>query len=326
MLTRVTLCMSVLVLGLGPAQAHVPEGPVRGIWQWPADALPVMDGDLSEWEVVPDSLWIDLGTLGADGSPLFRALTATPNDGTGSPEVDYFVEMGGPEVEADPADLAVRLAIGWNDETDRLYFAQQRFDEVFDRDGLNSGAALCGEDGIELLIDADHSGGRIGPEGRTAQISAFGFPPIDTQNGHLSLPMGLWHLMWPSFYTTWPAREPYSCCPDSYILEGQHGAEATLTAEWWSVYYNDWDSTWPENSVQADLSEGQIIGMGIRLCDSDLGTPDAVDSRATAWVTAGPRGQMDADHISDWVLLPVSDYWTGVESTTWGQVKASFKQ
>ena len=49
MLTRVTLYMSVLLLSLGPAQAHVPEGTVRGIWYWPADALPVMDGDLSEW-------------------------------------------------------------------------------------------------------------------------------------------------------------------------------------------------------------------------------------------------------------------------------------
>ncbi len=37
-----------------------------------------------------------------------------------------------------------------------------------------------------------------------------------------------------------------------------------------------------------------------------------------AWV--GP------DYLSDWILLPVSDYRTTVESTTWGQVKASFRQ
>ena len=37
-----------------------------------------------------------------------------------------------------------------------------------------------------------------------------------------------------------------------------------------------------------------------------------------AWV--GP------DYLSDWILLPVSDYWTRVESTSWGQIKASFVQ
>ena len=131
--------------------------------------------------------------------------------------------------------------------------------------------------------------------------------------------------MWTSSATTWQAREPYSCCPDAYILEGEHGAEATLTAEWWSVYFNDLDHESPENSVQADLSEGQIIGMGIRLCDSDLGTVYD-DSRDVAWSTAGFRVWVGPEHLSDWILLPVSDYWTRVESTSWGQIKASFAQ
>ena len=61
MTMREKLTLAVLLVGLGPAQAHVLPGTVRGIWQWPADMLPTLDRDLSEWEVVPDSLWLHLG-------------------------------------------------------------------------------------------------------------------------------------------------------------------------------------------------------------------------------------------------------------------------
>ncbi len=128
---------------------------------------------------------------------------------------------------------------------------------------------------------------------------------------------------------TWHDKEPYSCCPDAYTLEGEHGTEATLIAEWWSVYYNDlllWDAS--AFSVQAELSEGQIIGMGIAFCDADLGTTrDDADSRAARWATGGRDGSTwwkDSDYLTDWILLPVSDLWTGIERTSWGQVKASF--
>ena len=43
--------------------------------------------------------------------------------------------------------------------------------------------------------------------------------------------------MWTS-NASWHDKEPYSCCPDGYTLVGEHGTEATLTAEWWSRYFN----------------------------------------------------------------------------------------
>ncbi|MCY3738705.1 MAG: hypothetical protein OXG13_20065 [Gemmatimonadaceae bacterium] len=320
MILRATLSITILLLGLAPARAHVPEGTVLGIWQWPLEALPVMDGDLSEWEVVPDSLWLDLNTLDADGNPLFWAVAGG--------------ETGRPGTEADPADLTIRVAVGWNDETDRLYFAQHRLDDIFDRDGEEPPGVCGGEDNVWVNVDADHSGGWLVPPwvsdepgwtGRNAQSALFLFPPIVLPPP----PRGptAWHWMWTSS-AAWHDKEPYSCCPESCILEGEHGAEATLTAEWWSVYYNELIYNSPEDSVPADLSEGQIIGMGIRLCDADLGSGyDEADSRAAAWSTGGPASNAwvkDNKYLSDWILLPVSDFWTSVEHTSWGQVKASF--
>ena len=318
MSARAPLSMTILLQGLGPAQAHVPAGTVLGIWQWPLEALPVMDGDLSEWEVVPDSLWLDLNTLDADGNPLFWARDWEAQ----SPAAGRY------GTEADPADLTMRFAIGWNDETDRLYFAQQRHDDLFDRRDSDEPISLCvGHDGVDVHVDADHSGlpnaecysdfgcDIIYDRGRSAQQALFLFPSISVTSSYLD-----WHWMWMSS-ATWHDKEPYSCCPDAYTLEGEHGAEGVLIAEWWSVYYNDLDHDSPANSVQAELSEGQIIGMGIAFCDDDLGTSE------DRWATGGRDGSAwwkESDYLSDWILLPVSDYWTGIEHTSWGQVKASF--
>ena len=134
MILRATLSISILLLTLGPAPAHVPAGTVRGIWQWPLEALPVMDGDLSEWEVVPDSLWLDLNTLDADGNPLFWARDWEARS----------AEKGQYGTEADPADLTMRFAVGWNDETDRLYFAQHRHDDLYDRDSAELPVSAAG--------------------------------------------------------------------------------------------------------------------------------------------------------------------------------------
>ena len=42
------------------AFAHIPEGRVFGVFQFPTDKLPVLDGNISEWDAVPDEMWIDL--------------------------------------------------------------------------------------------------------------------------------------------------------------------------------------------------------------------------------------------------------------------------
>ncbi|MCY3738706.1 MAG: hypothetical protein OXG13_20070 [Gemmatimonadaceae bacterium] len=333
MILRATLSMTILLQGLGPAQAHVPAGTVLGIWQWPVEALPVMDGDLSEWEVVPDSLWLDLNTLDADGNPLFWA----PDLGEGG-YLGAYLETGRYGTEADPADLTMRFAVGWNDDTDRLYFAQQRFDDVYDRDRRELPPTCGGDDAVEVHVDADHSGGFFyfrgddfcesepkacfyyyRQSGRYAQSALIRFPPVGDDRD-------AWHWMWASS-ATWHDKEPYSCCPDSYTLVGEHGTQATLTAEWWTRYYNYLAHDYPEESELAELSEGQIIGMGIAFCDVDPGTSDDADAGSAHWLTGGtgsPAWITDSDYLSDWILLPVSELWTGIERTSWGQVKASF--
>jgi hypothetical protein len=110
MLALVGICSS--------AFAHIPEGRVFGVFQWPSNNLPVLDGDISEWDAVPDELWIDLD------------------------DPDMVAGEGDVGREKDRSDIYFRFAMGWNDETDRLYYVYDRYDDVWDRDAVVLVAAV----------------------------------------------------------------------------------------------------------------------------------------------------------------------------------------
>ena len=249
----------------------------------------------------------------------FDLCTIRPNDGTAGQGVDYLMEIGGPGTDADPTDLTVRFAVGWNDETDRLYFAQHRFDGLYDRDAQGSGSDICAEDGIDLLIDADHSGGRI--------LTAFPGLAAGTGCGRAARPPGRPGSRTPAARSRGdPDRrvvERLLQRPGSRIARKQRAGRPVGGSD-----HRPGHPALRRGRVDGQppgQRPGQIIGLGIRLCDSDLGTVYD-DSRDVAWSTAGFRVWVGPEHLSDWILLPVSDYWTRVESTSWGQIKASFVQ
>ena len=111
------------------AVAHDPPGYLGAVFQWPESALPTLDGDLSEWDVIPSDFWI------------------TEQDLVQSSErVDVYT---GP---LDVSSIAARMITTWNEETNRTYWAMERFDDH------SSGGS---SDDLEGVIDADHSGGNF---------------------------------------------------------------------------------------------------------------------------------------------------------------------
>ena len=54
------LAAMALMLTSTASLAHFPEGQIFGAWQWPSNQLPNLDGDISEWNVLPAELWIDI--------------------------------------------------------------------------------------------------------------------------------------------------------------------------------------------------------------------------------------------------------------------------
>jgi hypothetical protein len=307
-----TLAAAVSLLSFSSAaKAHVPEGLVLGVWQWPTTHLPVMDGDISEWDVVPDNLWLSAFSE-FNGEPLNTVVAG---------------EVG---AEVNAADLNFRWTQGWNDELDRLYFTYDRFDDLWDRDAGGVGGA-GGDDSFEINIDANH-GGDVSwfgandfdteeevarNRGRLNQMSHYRWPPME--------PIG-WNWLWASS-ATWHDTEPYSCCGDSFTLNGAHGTEATMQAEWWTIAWDDFDHESPDNSIQHDFVENEIIGLSISVIDNDVGTDNETDKAFAAWRLGGQRcGNGDGKCATDFILLPAQlDLLpTAVEDDSWGHIKASY--
>lgn len=300
----VVLIGAAVLLCVSAAFAHVPEGIIFGAWQWPTSHLPTLDGDISEWEVLPEEIWVDI----------YQTTVAEGDIGR----------------EIDTANLWWRFAMGWNSELDRVYYVFDRFDDIWDRDG--GGFGCCGQDdSIEVSVDADHSGGWFWEQnaesmtedeikrtrGRQAQTSHYRWPPLE--------PFG-WKWFWMTD-ANWHDKEPYACCQDSYTLKGSHGTEATFQAEWYTVAWDDFNWQDPAGSIRHDFVEGEIIGSGLQVVDNDNGTEE--DPKTAKWALGGQSDIYgNADSISDFILLPVDAERlpTAVENNSWGQIKASFGQ
>jgi len=307
---RKSIILTAACLGLSTAAfAHIPEGRIFGAFQWPTSNLPVLDGDISEWDILPDEVWITLD------------------------DPDIVVGEGDVGREKDRANLYFRFAMGWNDELNRLYYVFDRFDDVWDRDA--GGIGCCGQDdSIEIGIDADHSGGWFhaggaGIAGDLSEEEVKLFNGGQAQTSHYrwpALPPFGWSWFWMSD-SDWHGNEPYQCCDDSFTLNGVHGSEATFQAEWYTVAWDDFNWQGPELSSQHDFVEQEIIGAGLQVVDNDNGPADAED--ATPWTAKWSLGGAsdvfgNASSFGDFILLPITaDFPTAVENDSWGHIKAS---
>ena len=119
-----------LMLSASAVSAHVPiEGIESGtLFQWPAGQAPMLDGDLSEWDIVPDDYYVPFDS-----------------------HFEYYLGLG---LENDESNLSFRTVAGWSAGTNRLYFMMERFDNYWDRNGV--GAVDAFDDSCEIFSDADH--------------------------------------------------------------------------------------------------------------------------------------------------------------------------
>ena len=118
----------LILASVQKTEAHQPEGVLYFLWQWPA-GMPVLDTNLSEWEVLPEEYWFSNADF---GTKIFQS------EGQG----------GRVTTGMDPGKMDMRYAVSANAADNRFYFAYERFD--------NAWTAWAD---IEPKIDADHSAG-----------------------------------------------------------------------------------------------------------------------------------------------------------------------
>ena len=277
---------SVLTLLAAPAAAHYPEETVHKLFQFPDDHVPVMDGDLGDWDVLPDEYLFDLS--------------------------HFTQHKEQTSADANPTDLnIIRSAVAWNDELNRLYFMAEVYDDVVrfhkdDPDSLDhpftrlTGSYVHGADIFEISIDADHGAedvvGYSQDNDRELRFrSAF------TQNYHLYMPplnRTYWHWLWG--VALWTKDPAWSAV--GWTFPGEHASSGTVTYECYLTPFDELDAAGPDKSVLHDLKENAVVGLAWAFLDADT----SATSMDAFWsMTGDVRMYCMGDYLSDFELMPV---------------------
>lgn len=258
----------------------------------------VMDGDLGDWDNVPSVFWVT-------HNDLIEVVTGTQGD-------------------PDPGNLAERLIVGWSPETNLVYVMEERFDDLW------YGTIEDTNDKLELVLDADHSGGQFqGVESIDLDPERWAGAAAQDWQQSLHQEAQLW--LWGG--GVWASVEPYAGI--RWNVEGEAGGPATLFQESWFTTFDDLpaSSTGPDDPDLKihDLQEGQIMGIGMAIQDDDNGPGNSYNGY---WVSTGDINMyFNADSLVDYVLLGFdANNWvsdsddTSVEDDSWGRIKAGFSK
>lgn len=276
-----------LVLLVAAALAHQPEGVVYRAFHFADAAVPVMDGDLADWDQVPEEYLFDLTHHEEIAVKLF----------------DQY----------DRSDLDVRrAAVGWNDRQNRLYFMAEVFDDVVryskpNTDSLDTfhsrlrGAHVHGADIWEIVIDADHGGELVVGHSEEA-AEEMRHRSAYTQNYHLYMPPlngEYWHWLWGK--AMWLPDPQWSGM--GYTFAGADTDSGTVTYETYLTPFDDLHPAGIDSSVVHDLEAGKVIGLSWAFLDADE-SDEKFDAFWSLSKRQGPRMCCAGEDLVDFLLVP----------------------
>lgn len=263
----------------------------------PSDVTITADGDDGDWS------WFDDGFI-VPSDEMFEIITeALPTK--------------------DDLDVAVRTA--WAPAPDnRLYGYMRVTDDTLNVDETEPENGWR-EDDLEIITDADHSGGPFEePAGENGQQYTMHM----AVDGGYNTPYGS-GTAWLRFQVD-PAKQWSTAFWEADISVSPSGATHGSTnvtvgyefaAPLWQVVAND-----EASSPRHELVAGQTIGLTYQLNEADS------EDRTHQLSTAGANGaHWNADFSSDYTLLAVGEYTPGsgataVEASSWGHIKATFEK
>jgi len=303
--SRIFLSVCLIAALCTGLAAHEPADVTYFAFGFPLHAIPVADGDLSDWDMVPESYEINLGD-------------------------DFYETVRGIGTDLDFADINIKNMIGWNEETNRVFSASDVVDD-FLHNKRETPSGHNWDDDINFMIDADHSGGDQFPDGihdlsdeerllieyTGMQLYTALIPPID----------GWWLFMY--HHDTefpWLTNGKNTPSPDhlevGWSRTGESDGPGTYTYEFRVAPWEFLDYRGVGGSTEVDLEVGNVIHIGYMFKDYD--TSDSYEGSYdfppihNVWRNASVLG--------DFELAPVdlSMFPTAVETDSWGRIKASF--
>lgn len=249
------------------------SGPNFKIFQFPADMIPRIDGSSDDWAMVPDDYVVGMDQMVDD-----RDKTRKP----------------------DPADLDVRVKIGWVKGMNRLYFLYEAHDNFWDfaQPGLHN-------DIFELVVDGDLSGGPLIERFQTTKELSerdahFSMHGVHAQNYHIMTPaMGKdWTLAWGC--NSYVKQLPYANAAYKYSFKP--GESGKLLLEFWITPFDYAGCEGPQRAVESVLTENKLVGIAWAVLDYDSVSTD----RHSFW-NLSRQHQMfgKAEHLVAFKLMPL---------------------
>ncbi len=245
-MTPTLLLLAGLGVGLERPDVEFP------IFQFPANQIPRIDGDASDWSIVPDEYVI--------GTNQLRETVRGLDD------------------KHDPKNLDVRVRVGWVKGLNHLYFLYEAHDNYWDfaKPGLHN-------DIFEVVVDGDLSGGpfirQMHPNEalRNRLDTHFLFHGVHAQNYHVFTPaVGKdWTMVWGC--QPWIKDLPYANAASRFGFK--HGESGKLVLEF---FITPFDHAPPDRTkaIPTQLTENKRIGMSWAILDYD---DDQAKSYAGFW-------------------------------------------
>ena len=272
---------------------HQPPGARVTAVHLDAGALPLIDGDLSDWEGLTPALRMSA----------FEDLVT--------------------DADIDTEDFDVQVWIGWSDSANRLYVAVEVVDDIHqvDRPAGTAVTRIFQDDDLEVFIDADHSGGQfadfsdldpqeqLARNGTEANHFVLAGPHDDTEE-YVNFSAAGWYAL---------ADGPYTEAQVRY--EGDRGGVGVTRYEMSFVPFNRVNVTADFLSVPHDLQAEEVLGFNLELNDYDTRS-ELFDAK---WSLSGAFNAFRlSERFTDLWLEPPARA-TAIEDLTWGRIKASLR-
>lgn len=229
--------LGLLIVSQAAAQLDAPK---FKIFQFPANQIPRIDGDKSDWDIVPESYVV--GT-------------------------DELWDDSGKHKGINRSTLDVRVKVGWVKGESRLYFLYEAYDDYWDftQTGLHN-------DTFEIVVDGDLSGGPLIDERHPNKSldrwdAYFAFHGVHAQNYHIFTPPAYgkdWTMVWGP--AQWIKSLPYANAAYNYNF--RPGEAGKLILEFYVTVF-DYAGNEAWRSVQSIFSENKDIGLCWAIIDYD---------------------------------------------------------
>jgi hypothetical protein len=226
------------------------------VFQFPADKIPRIDGDPSDWAIVPDSYAIGMDQL--------------------------MDTEHGHGMTHDPKNMDVKVKVGWVKGLNRLYFLYEAYDNYWDFSRLD-----LHNDIFEIVVDGDLSGGPLidiyhrdiwTPEavGKSRSVidprigrseAHYAGHNVNAQNYHIFTPPGDkdWAMAWGC--AQYIKRLPYANAAYNYNFKP--GESGKLILEFYITPFDFAPCEGPQRAVESVLSENKLIGLSWSVIDYD---------------------------------------------------------